>query len=287
MTAAPPTLRGALRAAGQDLFYNSWRVVPANVVLGALLIAALVAWAVVGPLATLPLAVLAAAPLAGLFRLGGQATRGRDVNLSDAADPVRESPVAVLGAGLAFTIGAAVLLGDILSAILAPSVVGWAIGTAAAWGLLALVAFGFAWWPLATDPARAGVPHRERARLAGLLVLAYPGRMALLALVLAAILAASTALTAALLTVAPGFVALVACRFVLPAADRLEASLAARDAIDAGAAAIRAGTGATPAGLVTTAPATAPGIATAPGAWTRGRDEVVAADRPLPAPRDR
>jgi uncharacterized membrane protein YesL len=76
------------------------------------------------------------------------------------------------------------------------------------------------------DPQRAGMPLGRRARLAGLLVLAHPGRVGLLALVLSLVLVLSTAVVALVLTVAPGFAALVACRFIVPASDRLEARLA-------------------------------------------------------------
>jgi hypothetical protein len=63
--------------------------------------------------------------------------------------------------------------------------------------------------------------------LAGLLVLAHPIRLGAVGLALAAFLALSTIAIVALVTVSVSFAALVTSRLVLPAADRLEASLAA------------------------------------------------------------
>ena len=76
---------------------------------------------------------------------------------------------------------------------------------------------------------------RERVRLAGLLVLAHPGRMGALSALLVVVLAVSTVIVAAVLTVSVGFAALVACRYVLPAADRLEARLAGGAVVAPGA----------------------------------------------------
>ena len=69
-----------------------------------------------------------------------------------------------------------------------------------------------------------------RLRLAALLAFAHPVRLGALALVLLVILAASTVVFAALVTVSVALCAFIACRYVLPAADRLEARLAGRDA---------------------------------------------------------
>lgn len=220
-----PTLGGALRAAGVDLFYNSWRVVPANVVVAVWLLAVLGVAVVVGPVVAALVAVPVALPLAGLFRLGALATRGEDVNLSGVLDPAREAPGQVLLAGSLFTVATLVLVTNVVVGLLAGAVLSWAVATLALWGLLATFAYGFAFWPLAVDPRRAGVPWRERARLAGLLVLAHPIRLGVLTIVLTALLVLSTVLVAALMTVGVGFVALAACRYVLPAADRLEARL--------------------------------------------------------------
>ena len=69
------------------------------------------------------------------------------------------------------------------------------------------------------------MPLVERLRLAGALLLAHPLRFAGLALAMAVVVAVSVVLTAAILTISVAFVALVACRSVYPAADRLELAL--------------------------------------------------------------
>jgi hypothetical protein len=95
----------------------------------------------------------------------------------------------------------------------------------AGWGLLAVAAYAVAAWPILTDPARDGMPARHRLRLAGLLLAAFPGRMAALAVLTGVILLFSTIAFAALLSISLSCVALVAARYVLPASDRLEARL--------------------------------------------------------------
>src|SRR5215204_1791117 len=100
----PPSLAGAFRAGASDLFYNSWRVVPANLVFGVGLVVVLWIWATAGALVAAIASVPLALPLAGLFRLGAMATRQRDVNLSDALDPARRSALPVLVAGAAFAV---------------------------------------------------------------------------------------------------------------------------------------------------------------------------------------
>jgi hypothetical protein len=197
-------------------------------VFGVGLVVVLWIWATAGALAAAIASVPLALPLAGLFRLGAMATRGRDVNLSDALDPARTSALPVLVAGAAFALTTVVLATNLVAGLLAGAVLAWAIATAAFWGLTVTLAVGFAFWPLAVDPERAAVPFRARARLALLLVLAHPGRMAALAIALVLVLAASTVVFAALVTVSVGFAALVACRYVLPAADRLDRTLQER-----------------------------------------------------------
>ena len=80
-------------------------------------------------------------------------------------------------------------------------------------------------WPLLLDPARADRPVRERLRTALLLVLAYPIRLGALGIALTVILLLSMVALIALMTISVAFAALVAARYVLPAADHLEERL--------------------------------------------------------------
>ncbi len=99
---------------------------------------------------------------------------------------------------------------------------GWAFGTVALWGLVAVWAVALAFWPLLVDPRRADQPVSARLRLALAVILLAPARFALLFLAMFAVTFVSAMLLAALVTVSVSFVALVMCRYVLPAADRLE-----------------------------------------------------------------
>jgi hypothetical protein len=230
-----PTLRSAVRAALEDLYYHSWRLVPANVVWAA--VAIVVAFVVVfTPAGLLALPVLAI-PTAGMFRMATRIARGRAVSFGDSLDAWRHDvgTTLLLGAGLAIV--AVVFTVNLTTGVLSGSIIGWAFATLAFWGLL--VGWLFAWsaWPLVTDPARSSWPFSERLRLAGLLVLAHPLRMGALGVSLAVFLALSTVAIVALLTVSVAVSAVVAARFVLPAADRLDRRLgfaAGRGLPDAG-----------------------------------------------------
>ena len=101
--------------------------------------------------------------------------------------------------------------------------------TLAGWGAVALLIYAAVVWPLLADPARATEPARERARLAGYVVLAAPFRMFALTVVVVLVTVVSTIAFAALVTISVAFVALVGCHMVLPDADRLVAHLAERD----------------------------------------------------------
>jgi len=221
----PPTLRGALRAAASDLYYHSIRVVPVNVLFAAIVLLGIATWAAWGPFAAAVPATLLAVPLAGLARLAANATRGADVNLSDALDPMRRRPAAVLLGGLGFTLAMLVLSVNVVTGLTAGNVVAFAIGTMAFWGIVATLALGFAFWPLLADPQREDRPSSEALRVAALLLVAHPLRIGALTIVLVATLLASMIAFAAIVTVSVGFVMLVAARYVLPASDRLEAAI--------------------------------------------------------------
>jgi len=226
---ARPSIPFALRASAVDFFYNSWRLVPANLVWGV----AFVAVGFVGlsaPLLALVLVPLLALPTVGVFRIAALIARGESVALSDAFAAWRAYLGASLVAGVGITVVIVVATWDLATGITSDSLLLWGLATLAAWALLACMAVSIAFWPLLVDPARADRPLRERVRLAGLLVIAYPLRFAVLVGVLAVVGVASFVAFVALVTVSIAYSALVACRWVLPAADRLEAGLASRAA---------------------------------------------------------
>jgi uncharacterized membrane protein YesL len=148
-------------------------------------------------------------------------------------------PALALGTGL---LVATIVLGfNLVNGILSGSLPGWAFATLAFWGLGGTWIYAWVAWPIFLDPVRTSQPARDRLRLAALLVLAHPFRVGGLGLVLAGLVVVGTVAVVALVTVAVGFAALVASRYVLPAADRLEARLDARQAAGraAEAAAVR------------------------------------------------
>jgi uncharacterized membrane protein YesL len=222
---AAPRLGGSARAAAADLYFNSWRLVPMNLVWGVLLLLILAVaglWSVVA-LAALPILAL---PLAGMARLSALIVRGRGLGLGDGFAAWRRYLVPALGLGVGICGAASVLAVNVLIGLRDGGLVTVAIATLAGWGLVLVAAFTVAAWPLLVDPEREADPVRERLRLAGLLVVAHPGRMLGLTAVVVAFLALSTLAFAALLTVSIALATQISARYVLPAADRLEARLA-------------------------------------------------------------
>jgi hypothetical protein len=216
-----PRLGSAIRDALSDFYFNSWRLVPANLVWGVGLLGVLFL------LTTIPLLgwaglVILALPTAGLYRMSAMIVRGQPVALSDAWDAWRDFLRPALVVGFALTLGAAVLLTNVLVGFGSVEPAGWAFGTVAGWGLVAMSIVALPLWPLLVDPVRDGVPLVERLRLAATVVLVSPGQFAVLLVVVAVLLATSVILFAALLTITMAYVALLSARFTLPAADRLE-----------------------------------------------------------------
>jgi hypothetical protein len=222
-TATSPTLRGAVREALSDLYYHSWRLVPANVLWAVTAVAAVVV-AILVPVGFVALAFVAL-PTAGMFRMATRIARGRSVSFGDALEGWRRDVVASLAVGGGLVLVAIVLGVNLASGLIAGTALGWAFATLALWGLVAAWLFAWTVWPLLTDPARAGWPARERIRLAGLLVLGHPVRLGGLGLGLLVFLVASLVATVALVTVSVAVAAVVSARLVLPAADRLDARL--------------------------------------------------------------
>jgi len=221
---AQPRLGAVVRAAFSDFYFNSLRLVAANLIWS---VAVALLW--FGFLMAPPVALLVpllAFPTASLFRIAGLVHRGELASFWDGLAVWRTDAPSILLLGVAIAGCMAVFLLNISVGILSGSPIGWSLATLAAWG--AGVTWLFAWtaWPVLLDPRRASRPVRDRIRVAGLLVIAFPMRFAMLGVVLAVILVASTIATIALATIGVAFAALVATRYVLPAADRLEARLA-------------------------------------------------------------
>ncbi|MDP9271345.1 MAG: hypothetical protein M3P14_10315 [Chloroflexota bacterium] len=220
---AAPRLGSVLRQAGVDFYFQSIRLVLANAAWGICLIGVLVVAMVTAPPFGLLLAPLLAIPASGVFRLAALIAREEPPDFSDVTDAWRRLAPAALGAGVVLTLVSVVLAFDLLGAIGSANPVAWAFATMAGWGLIAVGTYTMVAWPLLVDPRRETRSMREKLRLAGLLLVAFPARMLGLALIAALILLASTVAFAALLSISLAYVALVACRYVLPAADRLEA----------------------------------------------------------------
>jgi hypothetical protein len=223
-----PGIAASFRAAATDFYYQSIRLVPANLLWGGSFVLWLVVAVATGPLVTLLTAPLVAVPYVALARLAALTVRGRDVVLSDVTDAIRRFGLPALVAGALAALAAAILASNAFLGANLGGPAGWVLTTLAATGLIVLWVFGVPFWVLLVDPDREDVPVRARARLAALLVVAAPGRLFWLAFLLAALLLVSTVAFVALLTIAPAYASLVAARYTLPLADRLERWMADR-----------------------------------------------------------
>lgn len=201
------------------------RLVPANVAWGAGMVLIVVIGLVWPPGALLILPILAL-PTAAVFRIAALVVRGEPwAGLRDVLRSSRRELPATLGLGVAFVVTGLILGTNALTGLGQAEPFSWVLATLAGWGLVAWWCGAIVAWPLIVDPTRTTRPLRERLRLAGVLLLAQPLRFGALGLAVAVIVLISTILTAAILTVSVAFVAIVACRSVYPAADRLETAL--------------------------------------------------------------
>jgi hypothetical protein len=215
----------AVRAALSDFYFNSMRLVPANVVWGGVAVLVVLVGLV------WPVGVVLASPLLALagvvvFRVAaGIVRQDHGITLREALSFARRVVIPASALGIGAVLAVAVLVTNLALGLTSFEATGWLVATLAGWGLVALWCWTLVAWPLLADPARADRPVRARLELAATLLLGDPIRFAGLGLIAAVIVVLSTILTAALLTVSVAFVALVSCRVVLATADRLEASL--------------------------------------------------------------
>ncbi|HYH94307.1 MAG TPA: hypothetical protein VD763_14200 [Candidatus Saccharimonadales bacterium] len=220
---APPTRQpSALRAAAVDVYYQSIRLVPANLLWGVVFLAILGALLLGMSLLLVVLVPLLGVVHVGLLRLATLIVRGQDLVLSDVATGIRQSggAAALVSVGL---LGVMAFLGaDAWIGFTTGGPLGWGLATLACWGL----AYAWAWalivGPLLADPARAGESLRSRLRTATAVTMIAPGATVRLALVSGVLLAVSTVFLAALLMISVAFIAVYASRVVLPVADAYE-----------------------------------------------------------------
>lgn len=217
----PPRVRGALRAAASDFYFNSWRLVPANIVWALVLglsYLAYLAWPI-WLFVTIP---LLAVPTAGIYRLAALVVRSRSVSFSDALAMGRRRFASAFAAGIVISLATGMFIGNIGLGLTSDSPIGWSLATLAAWGLAIVIVGSIVFWPLFADPDRDDRSLLDRVRLAGLLIVAFPLRFAALGLVTVLIVLLSAVAAAALVTITISYCALVGAHYVLPAADRLE-----------------------------------------------------------------
>ena len=211
----------ALRSAAVDFYFNSWRFVPANLAWAIGLVVVLLAAVIWTP--ALLLGVFLAAPLAGMHRMAAQLTRGEAASLSDFVEGTRRFGLHATGLLAGAAMLATVLVTNLVTGFGSDSPLGWFVGATALWGLVALAMYLIALWPMLVDPKHERLPLRRRVQLAGLVVIGRPARLFLLTVLIAAVLVASTALLGVIVLVGVAYASLLATRWVLPAADELEA----------------------------------------------------------------
>ena len=215
------SIGGAIRLAAIDFYFNSLRFVPANAAwaLGALVVLFLaVAWP-----PAIVLGALLAIPLAGLHRMAALLARGEATSLSDFVDGMRRFGAAAAAVATGAVVLAFVLTTNMVVGFDSGGPIGWFLGATALYGVIALVMFLVAAWPILVDPRRESAPVRRRLQLAGLVVIGRPGRLFLLTAIVIVLLAASVVILAGIVLVGVAFTSLLATRWVLPVADELEA----------------------------------------------------------------
>lgn len=215
----PPRLTRAIREAAIDLYYHSVRLVAANVLWGFIVLATL--WFGLGAPLVLLLGIVAQVPIAiGIQNMATSVVREDHTVMSDLAVALRERRSLLL-LGLAQLLLATVAIGDMVIGVSLGGVLGTFLAVSAVYMLFGVWVLGLTCWPIVLDPLRRE-PVSRALRLGLMLAIAHPLRISLLALLSALFVAASALLAALLLTVSIAFVCLLAARYVLPAADRLE-----------------------------------------------------------------
>jgi hypothetical protein len=201
----------ALRLAARDLYANSWRLVPLNLLFGAILVAAVAAAIPVH--AAVVLVVLAGPVAAALAHSAVTLVRTGNLTLADGVAGVRahwRRGLVLAAAGAAFVMLAAVAI-----RVYSSSALGWPLTFVVLYLAACLAVFQAVLWVYAVaEPAR---PLRSSAHAALELIARRPGATAALglALLLVNVLGLAVAVMPFLtLTVAYSFVAVA--HFALP-----------------------------------------------------------------------
>ena len=215
----PPRVRGVLRQAVGDLYYNSWRFLGANVLLGAVLI--VIVLASVGSAWALVLLPLAALPAAGMLRMATVLVRDGHCDFGDVLDVIRR-PWMSLAVGSAQALLGLVLIVDLRLGAAIGSSIGLVLTVSALYGLVIGWAYASVAWPLLVDPERDREPIAGRLKLAGLVLVAHPIRVGGFLLLVGIVLATAAVAIAPFVTFAVALAWLVIARYVLPVADRIE-----------------------------------------------------------------
>jgi hypothetical protein len=215
----PPRALRVLREAVSDLYYNSWRFLGANMLVGLLLI--IVVLAAVGSTWLLALLPLASVPAAGTMRMATCLVRDGHVDFGDFVDVVRR-PAMALVVGYLQGLIVLILVVDLWIGSVVGEVFGMVLTLSAAYGLLILWAYAAAAWTLLLDPERDGDPIPARLRLAGVVLVAHPIRVGGYLLLVGLVLGLSALAIAPFLTFTLALAWLAIARFVLPVADRVE-----------------------------------------------------------------
>ena len=187
---APPARRGSaarIRAAFTDYYFNSMRLVPANVVWGAGLVV-IVLVGLVWPLGGLLLLPLLALPTAGIFRLAARIVRvAPDAGWRDVA--VALSPCCRRSAGARRRVWSPQAWSS--ARTWSPGSEpgrppGWVLATLAGWGLVALWSAALVAWPLVVGSGAGRTSRCWAGSVSrGALLLAHPVRIGALAVVVA------------------------------------------------------------------------------------------------------
>ena len=215
----PPRVVRALREAVSDLYYNSWRFLGANVLLGGSLI--LILLAAVESAWLLALLPLVAVPAAGTMRMATTLVRDGHADFGDFLAIVRR-PSMVLALGLAQSLVFLVLVVDLQLGAAIGSTLGVLLTVSALYGLVIGWAYAAVAWVLLLDPERDAEPVSGRLRLAAVILVAHPIRVGGVLLLAGALLGVAALAIAPFLTFAVALVWLALARFVLPVADRIE-----------------------------------------------------------------